>query len=196
MRLTLRQYLEHEWSVEEMIFAPESIRSPRGKYFHQRSSAHYSPLGRDWRSRPYVTARNSPKNILCLGSFSPSTDQHTSYQGTRAAIINALRDEKFIEWSYSSGAQWPFLRNLKQSQFCLSPRGNSPDCFRTWDALYEKCVPIVEPSSALLRYRELPILFMDDLREITRGLLEKSYEVMLQTTYDFSLLKKSHWIKV
>lgn len=52
-----------------------------------------------------------------------------------------------------------FHRLLRRALFVLSPRGNGPDCHRTWEAVYLGAVPVVEPGTLPLSLtRELPIL--------------------------------------
>lgn len=40
-----------------------------------------------------------------------------------------------------------YLRRLAQSMFTLSPAGTGLDCHRTWEALYQSCVPILRRSA-------------------------------------------------
>ena len=122
----------------------------------------------------------------------------------RGLIYESIKEKKFItfgkifkEWELHREVadNESFLRFLKRSKFCISPQGKGADCFRTWDALYEKSIPIVQPKNCpvLGRYRDLPILYVDDYSEVTEDLLISEYKRMLDTEYDFSKLFLHYW---
>jgi len=87
-----------------------------------------------------------------------------------------------------------FYKKLAQSKFTISPEGYNIDTFRTWDALYLKTIPIVEDSSWMRNFKELPILFTKDYSEITEEYLNDKWDEFLNTEFNFELLKKSNWI--
>jgi putative hemolysin len=58
-----------------------------------------------------------------------------------------------------------FFRRLASSYFCLSPNGNGIDCYRTWQALYLRTVPIVTRSLLTEQHPELPLIVLDDWSE-------------------------------
>ena len=60
--------------------------------------------------------------------------------------------------------------------FVLSPAGGGMDCHRTWEALLLGCIPIVKrfnvPCDSI--YDDLPVLIVDEWRDITAELLQKT----------------------
>jgi hypothetical protein len=60
--------------------------------------------------------------------------------------------------------------------FVLAPAGGGMDCHRTWEALLLGCIPIVKrfqvPCDSI--YDDLPVLLVDDWRDITEELLQKT----------------------
>ena len=61
---------------------------------------------------------------------------------------------------------WPeFFERLGSSYFCISPAGNGVDCYRTWQALYLKTVPVVTRSVLTDQHPDLPMLVLDDWSE-------------------------------
>ncbi len=59
-----------------------------------------------------------------------------------------------------------FRNGILSSQFVLSPPGNGPDCYRTWESIYLGAVPVVLKSSlATSLHSELPIWAVDDWEE-------------------------------
>lgn len=51
--------------------------------------------------------------------------------------------------------------------FVISPHGRGLDCFRTWEALFAGCIVIVKRSPLDTLYAGLPVVIVDDWREIT-----------------------------
>ena len=69
-----------------------------------------------------------------------------------------------------------YLRDMYHSKFTICPRGNGPDTFRMWEALYMKSIPIVMRHRTHKNMEDLPILFIDDWSEVTEELLERVWE--------------------
>jgi hypothetical protein len=61
---------------------------------------------------------------------------------------------------------WPeFFARLGSSYFCISPAGNGVDCYRTWQALYLKTIPVVTRSVLTDQHPGLPMIVLDDWAE-------------------------------
>ena len=190
MVLIFKDYLEYKWVLDEQLISRQGHAA--------RIDMSPVPRGRDWRLVSYFSNDSLPKEILCFCSFSLDTNP------MRGLIYESIKEKKFItfgkifkEWELHREVadNESFLRFLKRSKFCISPQGNGADCFRTWDALYEKSIPIVQPKNCpvLGRYRDLPILYVDDYSEVTEDLLISEYKRMLDTEYDFSKLFLHYW---
>ena len=190
MVLVFKDYLKYKWVLDKQLISRQGPAA--------RIDKHPVPRGRDWRLLPYFSNDSLPKDILCFCSF--SLDTHPN----RSLVYESMKEQKFLtfgkifkEWELhrEMADNKSFLRFLKRSKFCISPPGKGADCFRTWDALYEKSIPIVQPKNCpvLSRYRDLPILYVDDYSEVTEDLLIKEYKRMLDTEYDFSKLFLHYW---
>ena len=190
MVLVFKDYLKYKWVLDEQLISRQGPAA--------RIDMNPVPRGRDWRLVSYFSNDSLPKEILCFCSFSLDTNP------MRGLIYESIKEKKFItfgkifkEWELHREVadNESFLRFLKRSKFCISPQGKGADCFRTWDALYEKSIPIVQPKNCpvLGRYRDLPILYVDDYSEVTEDLLIKEYKRMLDTEYDFSKLFLHYW---
>jgi hypothetical protein len=83
-------------------------------------------------------------------------------------------------------------RNTKCA-FTLSPFGNGLDCHRTWEALLLGTVPIVTRSILDCLYEGLPVLIVDDWREVTAKRLADEFQSMAGRLYDFSRLELAFW---
>lgn len=102
-----------------------------------------------------------------------------------------------------------FLEEMAEHKFALSPRGWGPDCYRTWEALFVGTIPIVrrgvykqivptrgpktKQSQLDLLYKNLPILVIDDWKEITEDFLNQEYEKITSRQYDISRLYVEFW---
>ena len=55
----------------------------------------------------------------------------------------------------------PYLKELGESYFVLSPNGNGVDCHKHWESLYLRTIPIVTKSRNMEFYKDLPFLVID-----------------------------------
>jgi len=65
-----------------------------------------------------------------------------------------------------------FLGQLVRHRFVLCPPGNGVDTHRMWESLLAGAIPVVKRSPAMKPFSDLPILSVDDFREVTKELLE------------------------
>lgn len=87
-----------------------------------------------------------------------------------------------------------YLRDLAQSRFTLSPRGNSLDCHRTWEALIVGTIPIVRSSLLDSMYEGLPVVIVNDWKEITPEFLKKKFQEFSNLTFDYDRMFAQYWI--
>ena len=70
-----------------------------------------------------------------------------------------------------------YLRKLKTYKYCISPEGNGIDCYRTWEALYMKTIPICKRSILVEEFaKTFPIYIVDDWKYLNVKDLEKQYD--------------------
>ena len=70
-----------------------------------------------------------------------------------------------------------YLRKLKTYKYCVSPEGNGIDCYRTWEALYMKTIPICKRSILIEEFaKTFPIYIVDDWKDLDVKDLEKQYD--------------------
>ena len=193
MVLKFREYLQFHWDKDDFIIG-KNVIGANGKPDQDQPT----PRGRDWRLEKFFNNIIYEKEILCFCSFTLSTNPTK----IRYQVSKTCSDKDFItfgniykSWKYDRGFSEndSYIKALKMSKFCISPEGNGVDCFRTWDALYEKSIPIVMESKIMRRYQDLPILYTKNYTEITEDFLNDFYQKALDTEYDFSKLFKSYW---
>ena len=70
-----------------------------------------------------------------------------------------------------------YLRKLKTYKYCISPEGNGIDCYRTWESLYMKTIPICKRSVLVEHFaKTFPIYIVDDWKDLDVKDLEKQYD--------------------
>jgi hypothetical protein len=77
--------------------------------------------------------------------------------------------------------------------FVISPHGNGYDCHRTWEALILGCIPIVKKSAIDILYEDLPVLIVNDWKEVTAELLHDTIERYKNRVFNFDKLRLKYW---
>ncbi len=106
--------------------------------------------------------------------------------------------KKYDDWDFSEDGrirQSERMSNLADSylksyKYCVSPEGNGIDCYRTWEALYMKTIPICKRSILVEEFaKTFPIYIVDDWKDLDVKDLEKQLEKALD---DIEELKDSN----
>jgi hypothetical protein len=112
----------------------------------------------------------------------------------RGNVRNILRTHEysFIQDGDLSSAD--YHREMSKYLFVASPRGNGIDCHRTWEALLVGSIPIVERHFMFDAYPTLPIIQIDDWREVLGSkFLENKANEVLSKRLDFAPLCMKYW---
>ena len=106
------------------------------------------------------------KNIICLTSFNVNTNPIKRLPIRDLCIANGSEFIYPIDLS-------SYRKKLSESYFVISPPGNGIDCHRTWEAIYHKTVPVIEPGGWLFNDLDLPVLVVNSFQEFFDMSLEK-----------------------
>jgi hypothetical protein len=87
-----------------------------------------------------------------------------------------------------------FLKEIRNHEFVLCPRGNGVDTHRLWETLYMGSIPIVKNDIAHSEWQDLPILFINDWNEITEERLLVEKKRIESTSWNFEKLRVGYWI--
>ena len=93
-----------------------------------------------------------------------------------------------------------YVVDLSEHMFVLCPNGNGVDCYRTLEAIYAGCIPIVEDNIThhlWIQDEKLPIILCRDFLEFvgrTPNMLMQIYDG-LWSKADLSRVKLSYWQK-
>ena len=179
---------------------------------HSQHSAHtLPPLFYDFDEPDHyiqpldVSQRELDENLLLI-----NFDKGTDGTGLRAKVWNDMcTPEKRKDYHYvtcidkSKGVQISEISRIykrnRQYPFWLSPRGNGLDCHRTWEALYLDIIPIVWNSSLSILYEDLPVVIINDHRELTESFLRQQFreisrkKLSTKKIYRYEKLRHAYW---
>jgi hypothetical protein len=99
-------------------------------------------------------------------------------------IFNETFTKRTINWNLMS-----------KYTFVLSPFGNGMDCHRTWEALCLGCIPIVCAPNFTKLFENLPVLNVNDWKEVTEELLMATIVKFKNLTFNLDKLLLSNWVK-
>lgn len=77
--------------------------------------------------------------------------------------------------------------------FALCPAGNGPDTHRLWEALVLGCIPVVKRNYLSAFLYDLPVVVVDDWREISPAMLQRSLAEIDARRFNFAKLYLEYW---
>lgn len=105
---------------------------------------------------------------------------------------------KNFEWATlrygSNGSNFDeYLNDLHSHKFVLCPSGNGIDTHRTWEVLYIGGIPIEKNNRNNAFYKDLPICFVDDWRDITEDFLNSEFDRIKSKCWNLEKLDFDFW---
>ncbi len=85
--------------------------------------------------------------------------------------------------------------NTTKYAFVLSPYGQGMDCHRTWEALILGSIPIVKSKEFVKMFEDLPVLIVNDWKQINQKLLDETIEKFKTREFNYDKLTLDYWIK-
>jgi hypothetical protein len=88
-----------------------------------------------------------------------------------------------------------FMKDMLFSKYVLSPEGTGIDCHRIYEAIACGSIPIIKKSGTRMDnfYENLPVVLIDDWKEITQEYLEENYNIY-KSKLDIWLKDNGGWI--
>lgn len=121
-----------------------------------------------WR---HMRARSAPASQRICKAFSDfhlnNSSRARTYGESRQDIADQLRHNPAVHFLPGRLPQPALFDQYTQYAFVISPHGSGLDCYRTWEALWMGAIPIVKRSPIDYLYRDLPVVILDDWRQIT-----------------------------
>ena len=132
--------------------------------------------------------RNTEKKHLVYMNFA-----FNNAKEERLQVRELFKNKNFCK----RGARTDFetyLKEMAECKFTLSPTGMGPDCYRTWEALYVGSIPVVKTSHLDPLFAGLPVLIIDDWKNVSEKYLQEKYREMTSRKYNMETLYMSHWL--
>ncbi len=137
-----------------------------------------------------ITLPEVEKTGLLYLNFNPST------HWKRLALYEQMGSEAWctVEPGHNGVGFLNYARQIKRHKFVLCPDGNGMDTHRTWETLYLGSYPVVERHVFTEEFAKiLPLLVVDDWREVTEQYLNSTYEDFADRAWNWEALKIGYW---
>ena len=89
-----------------------------------------------------------------------------------------------------------YFKHMSEYKFVICPPGRGIDTHRCWESLLVGCIPImIKVDSMDDLYEDLPVLLVENYKNIPEEYLNKEYEKIKMNDYNFSKLYTDYWDK-
>jgi hypothetical protein len=113
------------------------------------------------------------RELLAHADFHFNKRKDQTWGDDRDSVQRALADNPCVVFQRTKLRRIELWREKTRYAFVVSPHGNGLDCHRTWESLVLGNIVIVKRSSIDPLYAGLPVVILDDWREITPQNLER-----------------------
>jgi hypothetical protein len=120
----------------------------------------------------------------------------TSNPAVREPVMHHFRNLRDADWVtvQEAGLSFEtFLEEMTSHRFVLCPPGNGVDTHRLWEALYSRTIPVALDHPAMDAFRDLPILFVEDFRQLTPDFLAREYKRITSSKWAWQKLFLPWW---
>jgi len=185
---------------------PKLLPLPIGLDFHTISN------GRKWGHWPATpaiqeaeleelrrAAQPTAERLLRVhADFHFSKNKQQVWGDDRAAVQRALEGNRDVQFQTRKLRRLELWREKTRYAFVVSPHGNGLDCHRTWESLVLGNIVIVKRSSIDPLYDGLPVVIVDDWREIDTEHLRRWHAQYSQAFQDPQVqerLTNRYWVQ-
>ena len=109
---------------------------------------------------------NQARVLRAHADFHFNKHKHQVWGDDRSAVQSALQSNADVQFQSERLRRIELWREKTRYAFVVSPHGNGLDCHRTWESLVLGNIVIVKRSSLDPLYNCLPVVIVDDWREI------------------------------
>jgi hypothetical protein len=135
------------------------------------------------------SSRHRIRKPLC--QFNPGT-----FATERHPLFKMASNQEVFADTYSclNGVDFSFYAdNLIKYEFCLCPRGNGIDTHRLWESILLGCIPIIKRHKTHEFDLQLPIVFIENWREVTKKFVEQKSKETNLDLFNSPLITKKYW---
>jgi hypothetical protein len=139
------------------------------------------------------------KNVILINRIDKiyvNFDINTNLQ-YRTDVINSLKKSN-ISYIGSFTNYENYLNELSKFRWVACPRGNGIDIHRLWETLYIGSLPLVDKNINTEQYKDLPIIYIDDWKNITYDYLMNETNKIIANLdkYNYNKLSLDYWKKL
>ena len=157
------------------------MRLPIGLDFHtisnRRKWGHWpaTPAAQEAELEALLRAapENGQRERRVHADFHFSKHKQQVWGDDRAAVQRALEGNPDVHFQTRKLRRLELWREKTRYAFVVSPHGNGLDCHRTWESLVLGNIVIVKRSSLDPMYEGLPVVIVDDWREVSADNLRR-----------------------
>jgi hypothetical protein len=136
---------------------------------------------------PVDPPRPENRSLLLYANFTSATNS-----AVREPLSRWVAGKSWITSTghTGDGGKAAYLEALRRHHFVLCPPGAGEDTHRMWESLYCGAIPVVRCSPVMRTFHDLPVLFVDEFRNLTEKFLR---EILAHWPHEkFSRLKLRH----
>lgn len=196
----ITQWSDQAINKESFINKPSSISNWYGIHVNfEHEKLHPIPLGlsgeySDKNLTPSFFKKNeydvSEKRNLLYINFQKNTNE-----AVRMNITKNFEGQDWVKIDQPNLQLNEYLDEIKNSSFVLCPFGNGFDTHRLWETLYAGSIPIVLNHISYQTTDELPVLVVDDYKQLTEEYLKNTLREFSKVDYNLDKLNIDYWIK-
>ena len=111
----------------------------------------------------------------------------------RLNIYELFENKKWAIVDRYSDDKQKYLRNLNRYLFVLCPWGNGLDTHRIWETLQVGSIPVVKYHRTFDYLEDLPVLFINEYKDIDEKLLKNFQNTLEKTTLENKKINERYW---
>jgi len=128
----------------------------------------------------------SKRNGLCFVNFG-------SQYPDRVEAHSSINPDLIVKCPVGTKRDDVWKQQSKFS-FVISPFGLGIDCHRTWEALALGCIAIVKRSPICIVFEDLPVLIVDEWRDLNAQLLNETLADFSKKEFKMGKLTMKYWM--
>jgi hypothetical protein len=123
------------------------------------------------------------------------TESNPPVRGPIMEHFASIGQQDWLTVRHGEAGLEDFALEMRRHRFVVCPPGNGIDTHRMWEALYNRTIPIVLRNPALRDFCDLPIMFVEDFREITLEFLKAAHTRVAGTAWNWEKMFAPWWHK-
>ena len=138
---------------------------------------------------------SSGKKIIKKNKMYINYQQNTNLK-ERKMLIDLFKDEEWVDVDEPNLKLEKYVEKLNSYSFVFCPWGNGIETHRVWETLYAGSIPVLKYHPSYSSILNLPVLFVDNYKDINKKLLDEFKNEMKNKVYKFDKLSMNYWEKL